>query len=163
LATARRRAGIPATISLLSMGACQRSYHSAVTEPLTEDELQFLQAALELAREGATDRLIELVAAGLPVNLSSAAGDTLLILAAYHVQADTVRALLAHGADTARINDKGQTALGAAVFRQSAEIVTALLEAGADPALGARSALDVAEVFELPAMTALLTAGPPRS
>jgi ankyrin repeat protein len=69
-----------------------------------------------------------------------------------------VRALLDRGADTARVNDRGQTALGAAVFRQSTESVTHLLAAGADPALGPRSALEVAQVFELPEMSALLTA-----
>jgi ankyrin repeat protein len=67
------------------------------------------------------------------------------------------RALLDRGADTARINDRGQTALAAAVFRRSVESVTQLLVAGADPALGPRSALDVAHVFELPEMLALLT------
>jgi ankyrin repeat protein len=133
-----------------------------VTEPLTDEELAFLRGALDLARDGATERLVELIDAGLPVNLTSGAGDTLLILAAYHVHADTVRALLARGADTARINDKGQTALGAAVFRQSAEIVTALLDAGADPSLGPRSAVDVAQVFDLPEMLALLRGEPPR-
>lgn len=127
-------------------------------EPLTDDELQFLQSALDLAREGAAEQLSGLIDAGLPVNLTNGAGDTLLILAAYHVHADTVRALLARGADTSRCNDKGQTALGAAVFRQSAEIVTALLEAGADPALGRQSGLAVAQVFDLPEMLALLTA-----
>jgi ankyrin repeat protein len=133
-----------------------------VTEPLTDEELAFLQGALDLARDGATERLVELIDAGLPVNLTSGAGDTLLILAAYHVHADTVRALLTREADTARINDKGQTALGAAVFRQSAEIVTALLDAGADPSLGPRSAVDVAQVFDLPEMLALLRGEPPR-
>ncbi|MDQ1703034.1 MAG: uncharacterized protein QOF57_2286 [Frankiaceae bacterium] len=133
-----------------------------MTEPLTDEELAFLQGALDLARDGATERLVELIDAGLPVNLTSGAGDTLLILAAYHVHADTVRALLTREADTARINDKGQTALGAAVFRQSAEIVTALLDAGADPSLGPRSAVDVAQVFDLPEMLALLRGEPPR-
>ena len=55
-----------------------------------------------------------------------------------------------------RVNDKGQTALAAAVFRQSEPIVRLLLEAGADPALGPRSALAIAEFFDLPAMAALL-------
>jgi ankyrin repeat protein len=64
--------------------------------------------------------------------------------------------LLERGADTGRINDRGQTALGAAVFRRSERIVRLLLAAGADPALGPRSALDVARHFDLPEMLALL-------
>ena len=69
-----------------------------------------------------------------------------------------MRALLDHGADTARTNDRGQTALGAAVFRRSERSVTHLLAAGADPALGARSALDIARFFNLPEMLTLLQA-----
>jgi ankyrin repeat protein len=87
-------------------------------------------------------------------NLSNS-GSTALRTAREHP--GTVRALLDRGADTARINDRGQTALAAAVFRRSVESVTQLLVAGADPALGPRSALDVAHVFELPEMLALLT------
>ena len=93
---------------------------------------------------------------GLPVNLTNSAGDTLLILAAYHRHPDLVAALLNRGADHSRVNDRGQTALAAAVFRQSEESVRALLRAGADPALGPRSALDVGSVFELPEMVSLL-------
>jgi ankyrin repeat protein len=124
---------------------------------LTDEELDFLRSMLDLARAGDTDRLAAAIDAGLPVNLTSGAGDSLLILAAYHDHPDTVGALLARGADPARVNDRGQTALGAAVFRRSAESVRLLLDAGADPALGGRSALDIARFFDLPDMLALLT------
>lgn len=127
-------------------------------EELTEDELAFLRSIFDLARDGNTAELTAAVDAGVPVNLTNGVGDSLLILAAYHSHPDTVRALLDRGADTARVNDRGQTALGAAVFRQSTESVTLLLAAGADPAQGPRSALEVAQVFELPEMLALLTA-----
>jgi uncharacterized protein len=123
---------------------------------LTDDELAFLQAAVDLAREGRTDELAALVDAGLPVNLTSGAGDSLLILAAYHDHPETVEMLLSRGADTARVNDRGQTALGAAAFRRSARSVQALLDAGADPELGPRSALEVATVFELDDMVELM-------
>ncbi|WNV86222.1 ankyrin repeat domain-containing protein [Umezawaea sp. Da 62-37] len=129
-----------------------------MAEELTDTELDYLRSVLDLARAGDTDRLAEALDAGVPANLTGATGDSLLILAAYHDHPDTVRALLDRGADTGRVNDRGQTALGAAVFRRSAESVTALLAAGADPALGGRSALDIARFFELPEMTALLTA-----
>ena len=123
---------------------------------LSDDELAFLQGAFDLARGGDTAPLAEYVDAGLPVNLTNAAGDSLLILAAYHTHLETVRALLDRGADTDRVNDRGQTALSAAVFRRSGPIVSALLDAGADPAVGAKSALDVATFFELDDMVALL-------
>jgi uncharacterized protein len=127
-----------------------------MTEALTEEELSFLRSMFDLARTGATPDLAAAIDAGIPVNLTNEAGDTLLILAAYHDHPDTVRALLERGADTARVNDRGQTALGAAVFRRSERVVTDLLAAGADPALGARSALDIARFFDLEEMQALL-------
>jgi ankyrin repeat protein len=125
-------------------------------EDLTADELAFLQSAFELARIGETEQLTGYVDAGLPVNLTNSAGDTLLILAAYHRHAALVTALLERGADHARVNDRGQTALAAATFRQDAGIVTALLQAGADPDHGPKSAVAIATFFELPEMLALL-------
>jgi ankyrin repeat protein len=127
---------------------------------LTDEELALLQSALDLARQGDTEQLAAYIDAGLPANLTSASGDSLLILAAYHQHAETVDALLARGADTARQNDRGQTALGAAVFRRSEPIVRALLAAGADPDLGQPSATEIAAFFTLPEMTALLAERP---
>jgi uncharacterized protein len=126
---------------------------------LTDDELAFLQAALDLARQGETAQLAAYIDAGLPANLTGGTGDSLLILASYHVHPETVEALLARGADTARVNDRGQTALGAAVFRRSEPIVRALLAAGADPDLGKPSATEIAAFFELPEMAELLATG----
>ena len=125
-------------------------------EPLTDDEVAFLLQLIDLAREGRTAELAEAIERGVPVNLTNGTGDSLLMLAAYHVHPDTVRMLLAHGADTERVNDRGQTALGAAVFRRSAEIVTDLLAAGADPDGGERSARELAAFFELSEMADLL-------
>ncbi len=123
---------------------------------LSDDELAFLQSVLDLARQGRGGELADAVARGVPVNLSGGSGDTLLILAAYHDHPATVRMLLAHGADPDRVNDRGQTALGAAVFRRSAESVALLLDHGADPHAGARSAVQIADFFDLPEMAALL-------
>lgn len=134
---------------------------AATPEELDEETLAFAHRMFDLARGGPADDLAAQVDAGLPVNLTNDRGDTLLILAAYHDHPETVRALLARGADHARANDRGQTALAAAVFRQSAETVRALLAAGADPAGGGPSALATAEFFDLPEMAALLRAAGP--
>lgn len=129
---------------------------------LTPEELDLLRGAFDLARQGETAALAELLDAGLPVNLTNAKGDTLLILAAYHRHADLVQALLDRGADHRRVNDNGQTALAAAVFRQDEGIVRALLAAGADPEHGARSAVAIADFFDLPRMRSLVGGAAPR-
>lgn len=123
-----------------------------MSEPLTGDELAFLQDVLDLARQGRTDELLAAVRAGVPVNLTGGSGDSLLILAAYHDHPGTVAALLDAGADPNRVNDRGQTALGAAVFRRSRDSVDALLAAGADPHAGGRSAVEIARFFGLSEM-----------
>ena len=123
---------------------------------LSDEEIEFAQRMFDLARDGATEELAGYVDAGLPVNLTNSSGDTLLMLAAYRKQEETVLALLQRGADTDRLNHRGQTALAAAAFRNSAGIVTALLAAGADPHAGSPSALEAARFYELPEMVALL-------
>ncbi|MBL7259727.1 ankyrin repeat domain-containing protein [Paractinoplanes lichenicola] len=123
---------------------------------LDEDTIAYAHRMFDLARNGGAQELIENVAAGLPANLTNDKGDTLLILAAYHNQVDTVAGLLEHGADPNRVNDRGQSALSAAVFRQNALTVKTLLAAGADPDGGTPSARATAEYFKLPEMTALL-------
>ncbi len=123
---------------------------------LTDEELRFLQGVLDLAREGRTPELVDVIGRGVPVNLTGGTGDSLLILAAYHDHPATVRMLLQHGADVDRVNDRGQTALGAAVFRRSAESTRLLLDHGADPHAGGRSAAEIAAVFGLDEMAALL-------
>ncbi|GHJ54929.1 hypothetical protein Nm8I071_42360 [Nonomuraea sp. TT08I-71] len=125
-------------------------------DELDAEALAFAHRMFDLARAGTTDELAANVDAGLPVNLTNAKGDTLLILAAYHARPETVGALLARGADPARTNDRGRTALAAAVFRRNVEAVRALLDAGADPEHGDPSAVETARFFDLPEMLTLL-------
>ena len=124
---------------------------------LTDDELELLRSAFDWARQGDSTALQSFLDIGGPVDLTNDRGDTLLILASYYSHLESVKVLLAAGADLDRANDNGQTALGAAVFRRCEGIVRALLAAGADPHGGARSAVAVAEFFELDDMAALLT------
>ena len=121
----------------------------------TDEQLDFLNSTFDLARSGDAS-LLQLVDAGVPVNLTDAKHDTLLILATYYGHDDLVAGLLARGADTERVNQRGQTALISAVFRQSEPNVRALLAAGADPNTGSPDAYATADFFDLPAMRALL-------
>ena len=113
----------------------------------------------DLARKGDVEQLVGYIDAGLPVNTTNPAGDTLLILAAYYDHPETVRALLERGADTSVVNGRGQTALAAAVFRHS-PAAALLVRAGADPDLGSPSAVATARFFDLPDMLALLESRP---
>ncbi|TDD64978.1 ankyrin repeat domain-containing protein [Actinomadura rubrisoli] len=108
---------------------------------------EFATRMFDMARAGETGPLVAYVEAGLPVNLANGKGDTLLMLAAYHGHAATVRALAARGADPERANDRGQRPLAGAVFKKEADVVRALLDAGADPRAGSPSAADTARMF----------------
>jgi ankyrin repeat protein len=101
----------------------------------------------DLARTGATGELESYLDLGVPATASNEAGDTLVMLAAYHGHAETVALLLARGGDANAANGKGQTPLAGAVFKGSADVVRALLAGGADPAAGFPSAIDAARMF----------------
>ena len=105
---------------------------------------------LDLAREGRTQRLTAYVDAGVPVDLTDAAGNTLLMLSAYHGHADLVAALAERGAEVDRLNDRGQSPLAGAVFKGEDDVVRALLAAGADPDAGHPTARATAEMFGRP-------------
>ncbi|EON69331.1 hypothetical protein W97_08591 [Coniosporium apollinis CBS 100218] len=101
----------------------------------------------DLARTGATDSLSSYLAAGIPPNLTNHAGDTLLMLAAYHDHASTVRLLVSRGADVNALNGRGQSPLAGAVFKGYEEVVRALVEAGADAEAGQPTAVEAGWMF----------------
>ena len=103
---------------------------------------------LDLARHGDSERLAAYVDAGVPVDLTDAAGNTLLMLGAYHGHVEVVTALAARGADVDRLNDRGQSPLAGALFKGEDEVVAALRAAGADLDAGSPSARDTAAYFE---------------
>ncbi|KAJ9629934.1 hypothetical protein H2203_002319 [Taxawa tesnikishii (nom. ined.)] len=77
------------------------------------------------------------------------AGDTLLMLAAYHGHADTVKMLLEKGADPNVLNDRGQSPIAGAVFKGEDEVVRLLWEVGrADVYNGQPNAVDAARMFK---------------
>lgn len=123
---------------------------------LTDEELAFLHSIFDLAREGATEKLMAIIDQGIPVDLTDSKGDTLMILAAYNGHDETVAGLLERGADINRLNDKGQGALTCAVFRKNEPLTRFLLQNGADPKLGAQNALAVTDMFGLPELKAVI-------
>lgn len=103
--------------------------------------------ALDLAREGDTEQLMEFVDHGLPVDVADPAANTLLMLAAYHGHAGTVRALLDRGADPDLRNARDQAPIAGALFKGADEVVAVLREAGADLDAGTPSARAAAAMF----------------
>ena len=121
-----------------------------------QETLALAHSLLDAAREGNSALLRGYLAAGAPATLSNAAGDSLLMLSAYHGHADTVRLILAHGGDPDTANDRGQTPLAGAVFKGYTDVVQALVDAGADPDAGRPSARDAARMFARDDLLALL-------
>ncbi|GAA2324195.1 ankyrin repeat domain-containing protein [Streptomyces kunmingensis] len=118
------------------------------SDPLTSEQTERVIAlAMDLARTGETGQLREFVEHGLPVDVADAGANTLLMLAAYHDHADTVRALLELGADPDLPNARGQVAIAGALFKGADEVVTVLREAGADLDAGTPSARAAASLF----------------
>ncbi|MCC3281231.1 MULTISPECIES: ankyrin repeat domain-containing protein [Arthrobacter] len=112
------------------------------------DMLELAERLFNAAREGDTGLLRTYVTAGVPATLTNSAGDSLLMLAAYHGHADAVALLVELGADVNTLNDRGQSPLAGAVFKGYADVVRVLAEAGADPDAGNPSARATAAYFQ---------------
>ncbi|KAA5836951.1 ankyrin repeat domain-containing protein [Saccharopolyspora hirsuta] len=119
-----------------------------MSDGLTPEQTERVVAiAMDLAREGRTDELAEFVDHGLPVDVTDPAGNSLLMLAAYHGHAATVRALLDRGASPDLRNDRDQSPIAGALFKGEEEVVEVLREAGADLDAGTPSARAAATMF----------------
>lgn len=124
-----------------------RPWDDSVDSPPDPQLVTIAHACFDFARAGDTERLRAYVEQGVPANLTDAMGNTLLMLAV-HGHGDTVRALVALGADPDRTNDRGQSPLASAILKGEDDVVAALLAAGADPEIGTPSARKTAEMFD---------------
>lgn len=124
--------------------------------PDGSDPVALAHWLFDRARAGEAERLGAYVDAGVPVDLTDASGNTLLMLAAYHGHADAVAVLVARGADVDVVNDRGQTPMAGAVFKGYADVVSTLVAAGADADKGSPTARATAVFFERPDLAALL-------
>lgn len=126
-------------------------------DSLSQDERSaFIDGVFDLARTGRHDELGEMLSAGVPVNITNARNDTLLIVAAYAQQASVVAVLIQLGANLDHVNNMGQTAVSCAVFRNDQALLRMLIEAGADVHAGAHSGLAIAQQFGLTEMVGIL-------
>lgn len=118
--------------------------------------LEVIEGTFDLARQGRTRPLGEMIDAGVPVDVRNPRQDTLLIVAAYAEHLETVADLIARGADLDAVNANGQTAVSCAVFRRNETLLRMLLDAGADQDAGGHSAKQIADQFGLGDMRAVL-------
>jgi len=118
--------------------------------------LEVIEGTFDLAREGRTGPLGEMIDAGVGVDVKNPRGDTLLIVATYAEHSETVAELLRRGATLDAVNASGQTAVTCAVFRRNEQLLRMLLDAGADQNAGKNTAAATADQFELTGMRAVL-------
>jgi ankyrin repeat protein len=117
-----------------------------MTEP-DEEAVALAHTLFQAAREGDTALLRSYLNAGAPATMTNAAGDSLLMLAAYHGHAEAVQLILKHGGEANSANDRGQTPLAGAAFKGYTDVARVLLDAGADPDAGTPSARAAAQMF----------------
>lgn len=118
--------------------------------------MEVIEGTFDLARQGRTGPLGEMIDAGVPVDLRNPRQDTFLVVATYAEHSETVADLIARGADVDAVNMAGQTAMSCAVFRKNAELLRMLLDAGADQNAGGMPAVAIADQFQMPEMRAIL-------
>lgn len=118
-----------------------------MTESPDPGAVELAHRLLDRARDGDTVQLAAYVDAGAPVNLTDAAGNTLVMLAAYHGHAETVAALISRGADADRLNDRGQSPLAGALFKGENDVCLLLINADADLDAGSPTARETATMF----------------
>jgi len=116
-------------------------------DPGAEAAFALAATLFDAARQGDAATLTRYLDAGVPADLTNAAGDTLLMLSAYNGHPALVRDLVARGADVNRVNDRGQTPLAGAVFKGHTSTAQILHAAGADPDAGTPTARAAAEMF----------------
>ena len=117
-----------------------------MTEP-DEEAVALAHTLFQAAREGDTALLRSYLNAGAPATMTNAAGDSLLMLAAYHGHAEAVQLILKHGGEANSANDRGQTPLAGAAFKGYTDVARVLMDAGADPDAGSPSARAAAQMF----------------
>ena len=112
-----------------------------------DDAVALAHTLFQAASEGNDGMLGAYLGAGAPATLTNAAGDSLLMLAAYHGHAETVSALVAAGADPDLRNGQDQSPLAGALFKGADEVVKVLRAAGADLEAGTPTAREAAVLF----------------
>jgi ankyrin repeat protein len=115
-----------------------------------EQQVRVGAIVADLARAGETTAVEEFLDHGVSVDQQDESGNSLLMLAAYHGNLETVKALVRRGADPDLCNVRNQSPIVGALFKGEADIVTVLKAAGADLDIGTPCARDAARMFGQP-------------
>lgn len=136
--------------------------HDANPE-MDEKTYELAQLVFQLVRDGKADELKRSLEMGLPVNIRTGNGDSLLMLASYNGHYEMTKLLLAHGADPELANDRQQTPLAGVAFKGYKDIAELLIENGANvnaTTPDGKTALMFAAMFnQLEVVECLLTHG----
>lgn len=122
---------------------------------LPPEALALASKLFDFARSGSIRELDAYTTAGIPLNLTNHKGDTLIMLAAYHGHASTVKMLVDKGVDVNVLNDRGQSPIAGAVFKGYDEVVEILVQGGADLEAGQPNAVQAAMMFKREGMLRL--------
>ena len=121
-----------------------------MTPTSPEDTARMIELAMQCAREGMTEELVDAIDRGLPIDVQDLDGNTALMLAAYNAHAATVAALVERGADVDLRNKRDQSPVAGALFKGDKTVVRLLISAGADLDAGTPSARETAVMSERP-------------
>ncbi|GAB7329054.1 hypothetical protein MBLNU13_g00896t1 [Cladosporium sp. NU13] len=141
--------GLPQANTTPPQSAPSTSEKPTSISQLPPEAIELATKLFDFARAGDTPALSQYLSAGIPANLTNHKGDTLLMLAAYHGNVETVRVLIEKGADVDAINDRGQSPIAGAVFKGYDEVVRLLVNEGkADIRAGQPNAVQAAQMFK---------------
>jgi ankyrin repeat protein len=121
-----RTAAVGAIAVLLTASCAQHMYLSG-TYSGAADAPRYTDDWFAAARAGRTDIVQLLVDAHFPLETKTAEGYTALILSAYDNHPDTLKALLAAGANACAADQHGNTALMGALFKGETNIANTLI------------------------------------
>ena len=96
-----------------------------------EIDLALVWSFHDAARKGDVSKVVDMVEAGMPVDIADTNGKTALMWAASHNFTDIVRFLLIKGADVDKRNPVGDTALHDASYKNHTDVIRILLQHGA--------------------------------
>jgi ankyrin repeat protein len=121
------------TLALLVLVGCaQHAYLSGASYSGAPNVEQYSDDWFTAARAGRTDILQALIDARFPLEATTPAGYTALILSAYDGHPDALKLLLSAGANSCAADNHGNTALMGALFKGETNIAKMLLDTHCD-------------------------------